>query len=299
MAGRFVEQLRRSHARPADPLRGTQVLHYRLEPDAGGLHMRLEVAEYAPNGRVEAVVPYRLQPAHLHRPPPFLADTNRDLLGSLSRYDAEWMQAGAGTLFCYEHENGAIVFDAADAADEGTVVLPERGARITFQRDSERERVLLGRLHEALAFCDPQTLPNGDIGLRQSRAWVEVVTQVLPALRREGWRLEIDPGFRQHWVRPNAFEVETHWLDRDWFELALRIELNSEPIALLPLLARLRMQYSVSALTLLDPGSEVSVSLDDGRQLLLPVARVLHWLRVFAELEDGGDVADRLRLPAA
>ena len=98
MAGRFVEQLRRSQARPADPLRGTQLLHYRLEPEAGRLRMRLEVAEYAPNGRVEAVVPYRLQPAHLHRPPPFLVDTDRDLLASLPRHDAEWVQAGAGTL---------------------------------------------------------------------------------------------------------------------------------------------------------------------------------------------------------
>jgi len=454
MAGHFVEQLRRSHAHGADPLRGTQRLHYRLEPEAGRLHLRLEVAEYAPSGRVEAVVPYRLQPAHLHRPPPFLVDFDQDLLASLSGHAAEWVQAGSGTLpdsldldwlqrllntgrvfdsegallvwaapfaahcvwrmdsdtgcqrllwqlpdavwllptetpgywdrasgrcgeiqsdyplpariwirqapalvpdavpgfvsregarleawglplpqvlaqrslhttpggllrlftrsagsegfrdrmracFRYEHENCAIRFDAAEAADEGTVVVPERGERITFQRDSDRERALLERLHEALAGCEPRTLDDGDIGLAQSRAWIEVTTRVLPALRDEGWRVEIEPGFRQHWVRANAFDVETRWLDRDWFELALRIELDGEPIALLPLLARLREQYSCSALGLLDPDSEIPVLLDDGRQLLLPTARVLHWLRVFAELEDAGGVGDRLRLPAA
>ena len=454
IAGRFVEQLRRSQARAASSLRSTQRLRYSLALEAGTLSLRLEVAEYAPNGRVEAVVPYRLQPTHLHRPPSFVTDPDRKLLASLSASAPDWLQSGTGTLpgsldldwlrrlldtgrvhdsdgevlvwaaslaadcawridadngcqqilwqlpegvallpaatpgywdrasrrcgeiqsqhplparswiaqapalapdavagflgsegakleawglplprvlaqrsvrptpggllrlfskctgsdgsrdrmrvfFRYAYEDCELVFDATEGRGQGTVVLPERHERITFQRDRDREQALFDRLHEALAGCSSRTLDGGDIGLAQSQAWIEVTTRVLPELRGEGWRVEIDRGFRQHWVRPKAFEADTHWLDRDWFELALRIELDGEPIALLPLLARLRERYSVSALRLLDPASEVPVPLDDGRQLLLPVARLLHWLSVFSELSDAGGATDRLRLPAA
>lgn len=453
MAGRFIEQLRRSLPDAPSGLRSTQALRYRLEPEAQRLRLRLEVVDVAPNGRVDTALPYRLQPAHLHRPPPFLTFADRELLERLSRNAPDWLQASAGMLpgsldldwlrrlletgrvldadgidlgwaepvaadcswridsedgcqrlvwqlpetllplptatpgywdratgrcgeirsdhplparawltqapvlapdavsdflrreggrlaswglplprvlprrrvrvaptgllrlfsgtaapagscdrmrllFRYAHEYFEILFDADETADERTVVVPERAERITFRRDPDGERALRERLQEALAGCGPRILDDGDIGLAESRAWIEVMTGVLPRLRGEGWRVEIDPGFRQHWVRPDAVEVDTGWLDRDWFELALRIELDGEPIALLPLLARLRGQYPVSELGLLDPEQEIPLPLDDGRRVLLPAGRVLNWLRVFAELEDADNIRERLRLPA-
>jgi superfamily II DNA or RNA helicase len=454
MAGRFVEQLRRSLPDSPGGLRSSQQLRYRLEPGAESLRLRLEVVDVAPNGRVDAAVPYRLQPAHLHRPPPFLTGPDRELLELLSGHAPEWVQASARVLpgsldldwlrrlldtgrvvdpdgtelvwaepvmadcawrvdpedgcqrllwqlpgvlqllptmtpgywdratgrcgeirsdhpqparvwltrapalapdavpgflgreaarlaswglpsprvlerrrvrvapggllrlfrrttapvgacdrirlyFRYVHEDSEIRFAAGDVAVESTVLVSERAERITFHRDPEGERALRERLDEALAGCGPQALDDGDIGLAEARAWIEVTTRVLPRLRGEGWRVEVDPGFRQHWVRPDAVAVETGWLDRDWFELALRIELDGEPVALLPLLARLREQYRVSELGLLDPDQEIPLPLDDGRQVLLPVGRVLNWLRTFAELEDAGSVRESLRLPVA
>ena len=453
MAGQFIEQLRRSLPDAPSGLRSTQALRYRLEPEAQSLRLRLEVVDVAPNGRVDAAVPYRLQPAHLHRPPPFLPFADRELLERLSRAAPDWLQASAGVLpdsldldwlrrlletgrvldangielrwaepvaadcgwridpkdgcqrlawqlpaallplptvtpgywdratgccgeirsdhplpahawltqapalapdavsdflrregtrlalwglplprvlpqrrvrlaptallrlfsrtpapqgscdrlrllFRYVHEGSEILFGADERTDEGTIVAPERAERITFRRDPDGERALRERLHTALAGCEPRTLDDGDIGLVESRAWIEVMTTVLPRLRGEGWRVDIDPGFRQHWVRPDAVEVETGWLDRDWFDLALRIELDGEPIALFPLLSRLRGQYSMSELGLLDPEQEIPLPLDDGRRVLLSAGRVLNWLRVFVELEDAEDNRERLRLPA-
>jgi superfamily II DNA or RNA helicase len=454
MTGRFIEQLRRSQSETSSSFRGTQQLRYRLDPEAGRLGLQLEVVDVAPNGRVETAVPYRLQPAHLHRPPPFLTGVDRELLERLHRNAPDWLQASAGILpgsldldwlrrllgtgrvldpdgvalgwaepvaagcswrvdpeggcqrlawqlpdallplptatpgywdratgccgeihsdyppearawltqasalapdsvsdflgregarlaswglplprvlprrrvraaatgllrlfsrtpalpgscdrmrllFRYAQDDFAVLFAADEIAKERTVVVPERAERITFQRDPDGEQALRERLQEALAGCGSRTLDDGDIGLAESRAWIEVMTGVLPRLRGEGWRVEVDPGFRQHWVRPDAIEVDTGWLDRDWFELALRIELDGEPIALLPLLARLRGQYPLSELGLLDPEQEIPLPLEDGRQVLLPAGRVLNWLRVFAELENADSTRERLRLPAA
>lgn len=454
MAGRFIEQLRRSLPDAPSGLHSTQALRYRLEPAARRLRLRLEVVDVAPNGRVDTAAPYRLQPAHLHRPPPFLTDTDRELLERLSRNAPDWLQASAGILpdsldldwlrrlletgrvldadgielgwaepvaadcgwridpedgcqrlawqlpdtlwplptvtpgywdratgrcgelrsdhplparvwvtqapvlapdavsgflgregtrlatwglplprvlpqrrvqpaptgllrlfsrtvappgscdrmrilFRYVHEDREVLFGVDEVTDASTVVVPERAERITFRRDPDGEGALRERLREALAGCESRILDDGDIVLAESSAWIDVMTNVLPRMRGEGWRVEIDAGFRQQWARPEAVEVEAGWLDRDWFELALQIELDGEPIALLPLLARLRGQYRVSELGLMDPEREIPLPLDDGRQVLLPVGRVLNWLRVFTELEDVDCIGERLRLPAA
>lgn len=454
MASRFIEQLRRSQAHAASGLRNTQQLRYQLELGAEALHLGLQVATVAPNGGVEATVPYRLQPAHLHHPPPFLTAADRELLDALSRDTPGWTQASAGCLpnsldlvwvrrlldtgrvfdsdgnplfwgapvaagcgwqidpddgcqrltwelpeplrplpmdapaywdlatgrcgeirsdhpvqarawfaraptllpdavagflsregarlaswglpqpralaprriqampggmlrlfslptaapgardrlrllFRYAHGGKEVLFEAGEATGERTAVLPELGQRLIFRRDPVHERALRKQLHETLSTCGPQVLDDGDIAFAESRAWVDTMTRVLPGLRSEGWRVEIDPGFSQNWVRPDSIGVETRWLDRDWFELALQIELDGEPIALLPLLARLRGAYPLSELQQLNPNQEIPLPLDDGRQVLLPAGRVLNWIRILGELEDGDTTRAHLRLPAS
>ena len=62
------------------------------------MRLRLEVVDVAQNGRVDTAVVYRLQPANLHRPPPFLTFADRELLERLSRNAPDWLQASAGIL---------------------------------------------------------------------------------------------------------------------------------------------------------------------------------------------------------
>jgi len=204
-------------------------------------------------------------------------------------------------LFRYVHGGQEVMFEADEGSGERTAVLPELGECLVFRRDPARECVLRERLHEALGVCGarPQVLDDGDIAFAESRAWIDATAQVLPGLRSEGWRVDIDPGFRQNWARPDSVEVETRWLDRNWFELALQIELEGKPIALLPLLARLHGTYPLSELRQLNPDQEIPLPLDDGRQVLLPVGRVLNWIRVLGELEDGDTTRAHLRLPAS
>ena len=454
MASRFIEQLRRSQAHAPSGLRNAQQLRYRLTLGAETLHLDLHIATVAPNGGVEAVVPYRIQPAHLHHPPPFVTAADQELLGALSRDAPGWSQASAGRLpnaldlvwlrqlldtgrvfdsegtplswaapvaagcgwqidpgngcqrltwelpehlrplptdtpaywnlatgrcgeirsdhpaqarawflqapallpdavadfldregaqlaswglpqprmltrrriqalpggmlrlfslpaaaprardrmrllFRYAQGGQEVLFEAGEGIGERTVVFPEFGERLIFQRDPARERALRERLHETLFICGPQELDDGDIAFAESRAWVDAMTRALPMLRSEGWRVDIDPGFRQNWVRPDSIDVEARWLDRNWFELALQIELEGKPIALLPLLARLHGTYPLSELRQMDPNQEIPLPLDDGRQVLLPVGRVCNWIQVLGELEDGDATRAHLRLPAS
>ncbi|AGA33930.1 Helicase, SNF2/RAD54 family [Thioalkalivibrio nitratireducens DSM 14787] len=454
MASRFIEQLRRSQTHAASSLRSTQQLRYQLDAGAEALHLSLHVATVAPNGSIEATVPYRLQPAHLRHPPPFLSPDDRRLLNALSVHAPGWVQSSAGPLpdsldldwlrqlldtrrvqdgegnpmcwgtpvaagcgwrvdpddgcqrlvwelpeplrplptrppgywdpttgqcgeirseyppaavawlanapalppdavaaflrdqgtrlaswglpqprplprrrlrpapggmlrlfslpegtpgtrdrmrlgFRYTDEGQEAVFEAGDAQSDCTVVAPDAGERLVFQRDPVREDGLRLQLHAALSSCAPRVQDVRDIAFAEPRGWVEAMTRVLPALRAEGWRIEIEPGFRQYWVRPDSVAVDTRWLDRDWFELALRIELDGKPVALLPLLARLHDRYPVSELRNMPADREIALSMDDGRQVLMPVGRVLHWIQIFGELLDGETIQGHLRLPAS
>jgi hypothetical protein len=206
----------------------------------------------------------------------------------------------------------------------GTVELraDEKRARPTFardgrlveiERDRAAERAAFGRLHE-LGFrkagaLRPYDLPpehREDLMLAPDNGgtgWMDLLYRDAPALRAEGWTVEIDPAFPLRLVRSDAdLSAElSEGSGIDWLELDLGILIDGERIdlvpALLPFIAAQRLETCDG-----DPDSPaqerpVYVPLPDGRILALPAARLRPLLAALHDLFSAGAIdAQRQRL---
>ncbi len=201
--------------------------------------------------------------------------------------------------FAYHVHGDTLWFEAGAVEASARHYSAERGELVTVQRDAPAEAALNISLEQALAEYAPQPLEPGEFELGRRDAWREVMTELLPALKQRGWQIEVASGFRHHYVRPERLQLATSWQDRDWFELALNVELDGESLSLLPLLAEAAQHYSPEQLQRMPAGAELPLQLSDGRRLLVPAARLAHWLTVLVELSSEGAAAPSLRLPAA
>jgi superfamily II DNA or RNA helicase len=193
----------------------------------------------------------------------------------------------------------ATVFDYSEPDLHRRVYDPAAGMCVVIERAAHQEAELAQRLRATVAPHRPREDRPGELAFPGSAEWQRVMLEAVPALERAGWPVDTAPGFRYRFVRAREINLAADWLDRDWLELALQVEVDGETIPLLPLLAACRQRYTLAELQAADPTAEYPLELADGRRLLLPAYRLARWLAVLDELDDGDERCQRLRLPAA
>ncbi len=211
-------------------------------------------------------------------------------------------------------------FDYAGTLVAPAVAPPELrsvlGHRVVVRRRHPKiEKAAFARL---LALGLEAAVPVGEIDAAAGSAfalaagetgWPRFLHREVPALRAEGWRVEIDPEFRHRLIdatgewQAELTETGGGW----WFSLDLGIEVEGERLALLPVLvsalARLRDPGAPGAIEQLAVDGTVYGRLPDGRAVALPLDRVRAILATLVELYDGsalnGDGTLQLSLGAA
>ncbi|HHM06149.1 MAG TPA: helicase SNF2 [Gammaproteobacteria bacterium] len=144
-------------------------------------------------------------------------------------------------------------------------------------------------------------LPAGE----EADAWIRLMLEYVPALRQEGWQVEVseDFPFRIAEVQDWTLELD-EGPQQDWFDLDLGIQVDGERVSLLPILMNLLRQFrgklDSQALRRLPEGHRFLVPLEDGRLLPLPGERVAQLLGVLVDLfdPDALSAGGRLSLPA-
>jgi superfamily II DNA or RNA helicase len=196
---------------------------------------------------------------------------------------------------------GDTLIGGEDAPHEQRKV--EDGRIVVRRRDPAAERSAQDRL-EALGLRAIETFSStGTDGGRipftflDGRGdWPGFVYDAVPQLEREGWRIEVEDGFRHRVVDAGGewtAEVEENggW----WFSLDLGIEIDGERVPLLPvltgLLARLRDSGAPSDLDRLAYNGTVFGRLEDGRHVALPLARTKTILSTLVELYHPGSLS--------
>ncbi len=131
--------------------------------------------------------------------------------------------------------------------------------------------------------------------------WPGFVYEALPRLEREGWRIEIENGFRHRVVDAGGeWTAEVEEGGGWWFSLDLGIEIDGERVPLLPvltsLLGRMRDLGSPSGLDALAAKGVVFGRLADGRHVALPLERTKAILSTLVELYHPGSLSDEGRI---
>ena len=136
--------------------------------------------------------------------------------------------------------------------------------------------------------------------------WFDLIYQDVPALKDEGWAVEVAQDFPFRILRGDgALGAELReGSGTDWFELDLGIEIDGERIDIVGPLVTLMGGFH-RPMTDLTPGEgeedePLYLPLADGRVLAIPASRLLPIVAAITELALGGlDSAGRLRLTAA
>jgi superfamily II DNA or RNA helicase len=234
-------------------------------------------------------------------PTPVLQLTRRTLRPAFTRYSwaAPWPPQDlqvARLAFAY----GPIVLQAHDQRDQP--LLAKDGRLFTIERDRSRENQHRKRLAAAdtmlvaVAAQHVYALPpdaRGELVLADddALAWPRFLVEVAPRLRSEGWRIEIEPGFAPPLAAADG-DVDAVLHEGsgiDWFEFDVGISVDGERINLLPQiidLLRAAPDDAEADFFELDDGDRQTlfISLDDGRLLPLPYAKVKPILAALHEL---------------
>ena len=158
--------------------------------------------------------------------------------------------------------------------------------------EEKAENVLLkAGLDRAEAIVSDRRL--GDLATEwtvdEPSTWFDFVQDVLPKLRKKGWRVDIDESFRFRIVEPeNWYSDATPEPGNDWFGVELGVEVEGQKVNLLPILLRLIQTspnvWSAEMLAQMADDAVVLVPLSDGRKLPFPVLRARAMLGILLEL---------------
>ena len=124
--------------------------------------------------------------------------------------------------------------------------------------------------------------------------WLQIVTQEVPRLRRDGWTVEIDEDFPVQVLSADA-EIEAELIQGsgiDWLELHMGVMVDGERIDLVPALVRLIARPEAAVLVDGPDDKPFVLPLPDGRLLSLPMSRIRPTLAALLELWAGGGVDD-------
>ncbi len=248
-----------------------------------------------PQPRTDLVEEIREEP-----PVPTLVLANRQRRRNYWEYwGKDWDDRVDVALLGYIY--GSSLIDADGAQRELRRV--EDGRIVIRRRDLDAERQAQDRL-EAFGLCgfDTFSAPAGDsgrlpFGFPEGRGdWPGFVYDAVPQLEREGWRIEVEDGFRYRVVDGGGeWTAEVEESGGWWFSLDLGIEVDGERVPLLPvltgLLARLRDAGAPGDLDRLAHNGTVFGRLEDGRHVALPLDRTKAILATLVELYHPGSLS--------
>lgn len=111
--------------------------------------------------------------------------------------------------------------------------------------------------------------------------WHRFLTDAMPKLEQQGWHIEIDNSFNMIFHTADQWNVEVEEDGNDWFDLRFEIEINDQPLDLLPLIAQVLTQYEANEL----PDS-LTLELGDNQYLNIASEQLKPVLNTLYELFD-------------
>lgn len=208
----------------------------------------------------------------------------------------------------YQHRAG-LSFLYADARIHGKKVAAGERIRslgsaeiLSIARQPKAERALRQQLEQfgfRPALRQSQALPKDSaemFDLASEDDWLDFAQQGLPELRKQGWQIELKPGFIFDLTPVDAWYAELDESpEREWFDLALGILVDGQRISLLPVLLKLiRQNPELLSTTNLQRRADDellrlkldSLRQEDGRplQVVLPLGRLKPILATLGEL---------------
>lgn len=121
------------------------------------------------------------------------------------------------------------------------------------------------------------------------RRWVQFLDSIVPELRAQGWKIEIDPSFPYELIEADDWDAQIEPSENNWFEFDLGINIGGERVSLLPIVVDALRDFGIRSheeLAQLGEGANVYGRLPSGAFVALPARRIAPLLAALIELFD-------------
>jgi superfamily II DNA or RNA helicase len=182
---------------------------------------------------------------------------------------------------------GDWTLSAIPAEDYG-VVKSEQGL-VRIKRNLEIEQQEIQRLTDlgfipasSLEISRPELLlysPAQVSTMDSAARWGDFLQNTLLELEQSGWIIDIDESFLLNFQTAQNWDAEISEGQNDWFEMRFNIEIDGQPLPLLPLIMPVLENYDPENLP-----EMLSIPLGEHNYLTLPSDKIKPFLRVLIEL---------------
>ena len=121
----------------------------------------------------------------------------------------------------------------------------------------------------------------------------------IPALRADGWRVEVGEDYPHQSVEPDDWYLDLSGggMESSWFDLELGVEIDGEQHNLLPFLLKALQERDLDELLADRPGSKIQVELSKGKFVPVPMQRLRTLTDLLVELHRRSALTDdRMRM---
>lgn len=173
--------------------------------------------------------------------------------------------------------------------------------RVKLEREVGAALKAMGfRSLSEMTFTNGQTLVGGALGLSTNEQWTRFMSEEVPKLREQGWRIEPDASFRHMVAEIDTWHGDLEEGEDGWFSLAMGIEVAGQRLALQPLLSDLfardpRWLAPDGLKGILDKEPVVLMAPGVGRIGVL-AGRIKPIVRTLIDLFDGSQEGDNLKV---
>ena len=171
-------------------------------------------------------------------------------------------------------------------------VIKTKSGLVRIKRALELEKDTVLRL-TGLGFAPALPLPLGNKELilasyaksavESAGRWGHFLETIVPQLRQDGWQVEVRDSFLLSFESVQDWDAEISESQNDWFEMRFNIEVEGQPMPLLPLIMPVLEHYDLQNLPEL-----LNIPLSDYRYLTIPSEKIRPFLAVLLELFGGG-----------
>ncbi len=176
---------------------------------------------------------------------------------------------------------------SATPPEDYSVVKTEQGL-VRIKRDLKTEQIAVHRLTDH-GFAPAPAVQIGaqelflfspaDSIMESAARWGEFLQNTLLELEQDGWIVEIDESFLLNFQTAQNWDAQISESQQDWFEMSFNIEIDGQPMPLLPLIMPVLENYDLENLP-----DMLSIPLGEHNYLNLPSEKIKPFLNVLVEL---------------
>jgi len=176
---------------------------------------------------------------------------------------------------------------SAITLEDYSVVKTNRGL-VKIKRNIETEQLAIDRLTD-LGFIPAPSIETGTqelllfspakTAMDSATRWGNFLQNTLLELEQEGWIIDIDESFLLNFQTAQNWDAQISESQQDWFEMRFNIEVDGQPLPLLPLIMPVLENYDPENLP-----EMLSIPLGEHNYLNLPSEKIKPFLNVLIEL---------------